>query len=172
MSQPQQQYPPPGKTPTWMPPAPPPKRGRGLRIALFIVLGVLALVLVIGIIGALTGGDTQTPTAGVTATATTVVKPTEAAGGEFAVNAKVVDRKCGASGCQVTWVPELVYDGPMPAKGESWTVSYKVVGAESGTSAGKILISSSGPAKQNEKRNRTAAEGDEITLQVTGVDRS
>jgi hypothetical protein len=173
MSQPQYpppQYPPSGKAPTWMPPAPPAKRGRGLRIVLLIVLGLLGLVVVIGLIGAMFG-DKPPATAGVTATANTVVKPTETGGGEFTVRAKVVDRKCGAAGCQVTWVPELVYDGPLPAKGETWTVSYKVVGVESGTSAGKILISSTGPAKQNEKRNRTAAEGDEITLQVTSVNR-
>lgn len=178
MSQPQppyqqHHYPPSGKASTWGPHAPAPKRGRGLRIVLLVVLGVLALVVVFGVIGALIGGDKQAPAAGgVTATATTVVKPAEAGGdGEFAVNAKVVDRKCGANGCDVTWVAELVYDGPLPKGDEVWTVSYKVVGAKSGTTAGKLLIGPKGPAKQNEKKNRVAAEGDQITLQVTGVDR-
>ena len=171
MSQPHH-YPPSGKAPTGGPSAPAPKRGRGLRITLLVILGVLALVVVFAVIGALVGGDKQTPVAGgVTATATTVVKPEAATDGEFAVNAKVVSRKCGANGCDVTWVAQLVYDGPLPKGDETWTVSYKVVGATSGTTAGKVLVGPKGPAKQNEKRNRVAAEGDEITLQVTGVDR-
>ena len=50
-------------------------------------------------------------------------------------------------------------------------VTYQVSGVESGTKVGKILMGSGGPAKQNEKRNRTAGEDSKVTLKVTGVAR-
>ncbi|GIE46426.1 hypothetical protein [Actinoplanes lobatus] len=168
---PPQQYPAAGPQPAWKPAAPPPKRSRGPRIVLIAVLVVVGLAVAFIALGALVGDEETGQTA--KSTATTVVTPAAAqpAGDdEFAVTVKVVDQACGASNCRVTWVPVLIYDGPLPATGESWTVSYKVVGAESGTSAGKILIGPKGPAKQNEKRNRVA-EGGKITLQVTGVER-
>ncbi|MDR6317901.1 hypothetical protein [Actinoplanes couchii] len=67
----------------------------------------------------------------------------------------------------ITGIPQVEYNGLEITDAETWVVTYEIAGIELGTSAGKIIMSASGPAKQREKRARNVAEDSEITLTVT-----
>lgn len=163
--QPQQPYP-------GVPYGPPAKKRRG---PLVWILGGVAVVLVLCVGFAALGAflDDEDPTAGAAtppaATTPAPAAPKQPKPADFKLTAKVTEQKCyGEAGCAVTWLPELDYTGP--ALTSTWHVSYTVEGVESGTKAGTIVVGSTGPAKQREKRNRTADEGSKITLKVTGVE--
>jgi hypothetical protein len=149
-------------------PAMPPTKKRGPLVWILSIVGVV-LVLCVGFLalGALTADDD--PTAGAATPPTTAAaegpKPAD-----FTLTAKVTEQTCyGEAGCAVTWLPEIVYGGP--ALTGAWLVRYDVEGVESGAKSGTIVIGETGPAKQREKRNRTASEDSKITLKVTGVER-
>lgn len=170
-------YPPPGPQ-NWTPPGPvtpppPQKRGNPVQKVLLGVLGALALVVVATLVAAaVSGEDPQTTTP----TAANVAEKAKAPAGtptadDFALTAKVTDRTCTSAGCRVVWIPEIAYTGPKITGDDTWIVSYAVAGIESGTAVGKIVMGSTGPAKQREKRARVEAEGSKITLKVVSVER-
>jgi len=138
----------------------------------WIIGGLVVLFLCGGFVavGALAGGDESTGTAPAVGDTGSVEKTTAPAPADFKLTAKIVELKCyGEAGCAVTWKPEVTYSGPAIADGQTWLVSYKVSGVESGTKVGTILIGPAGPAKQGEKHARVVAEDSQITLKVTGV---
>jgi len=136
------------------------------------ILGAIGLILILCIgfaaIGALTTDDNPTagttPTTAATTTAAKAPKPTD-----FKLTAKTTEQTCyGEAGCAVTWLPEITYTGP--ALTSTWLISYEVTGVESGTKAGTIVIGRTGPAKQREKRGRTAGDDTKVTLKITGIE--
>jgi len=155
-------------------PYPPPAKRRsplpwilgGLAVVLLLCGGFLA-------IGALADNGDSDRTSSAGAPSTTAAAVVEAPGpGDFKLSAKIVEQTCyGEAGCAVTWQPVLTYTGPAIPDGQSWLVRYEVSGVESGTSAGTIVVGSTGPAKQHDKRNRTAGKDSKIVLKVTGVER-
>lgn len=177
--QPQQpaHYPTPGPQ-NWTPPGPampppPQKRGNPVQKVLLGVLGALFLVVVIILVAAVASGEdpkTTSPAAPAAGEKANAPAGTPTAD-DFTLTAKVTDRTCTSAGCRIVWIPEIAYNGPKITGDDTWIVSYEVVGIESGTSAGKIVMGSTGPAKQREKRARVEAEDSEITLKVVGVER-
>lgn len=147
-------------------PAPRPKR-RAMTWILTAVGVTLLLCIGLAALGALTADDN--PTADATTPPTTTAaaeKPTPA---DFTLTAKITEQTCyGEAGCAVTWLPEITYTGP--ALTTTWLIRYTVEGTESGTKAGTIVMGPTGPAKQSEKRGRTAAEDSKITLKITGIE--
>lgn len=140
------------------------------------ILGAVGVVLVLCVafvaLGAfLDAGDSTDAVLPAPTTAATAKAGAKApTPGDFKLTAKVTEKKCyGEAGCTVTWIPEVVYTGPALTSG--WRVSYTVEGVESGTKAGTIVMGAAGPAKQREKRNRTADQDTKVTLKVTGVER-
>lgn len=138
--------------------------GFGVILALFVALATLGAIL--------DQGDDTPPAAAAPSTPAAVKKPAAPAPGDFKLTAKIVEKTCyGEIGCTVTWLPVVAYTGPAIPDGQTYVATYQVSGLESGTKTGRIVIGSTGPAKQKEKRGRTAAEGSKITLKVTAVDK-
>lgn len=153
-------------------PVPPPKRRRILPWIIGIFGVVLVLFVGLAALGAILENDEPTSAAS-PSSPPAAKKPAGPAAADFKLTAKITEQTCyGEAGCAVTWLPVVTYTGPAIPAGQTYVITYQVSGAESGTKVGKIVMGSSGPAKQNEKRNRTAAEDTKITLKVTGVERS
>lgn len=169
----------------WQPPTPPPppkrRAPRWVLIGLGVVVaGFLALAGLGAILEATGNNDTKAAPTG-PAGKTNAAKPPAAAprkpgqpvAADFVVSARVVNRTCyGAQGCDITWMPTIVYTGPAIKGATMWVVSYEVVGAEAGTSGGAIVYGSVGAARQTPKTTRTAGEDVRIALKVTGVEKS
>lgn len=138
------------------------------------ILGGVAVVLLLCagfiLIGALT--DKNAGTAGTPAKTSTAVGSHVPVAADFKLTAKITEQTCyGEAGCAVSFVPVVAYTGPALSPSQTWVITYQVSGIESGTKVGKLVMAGSTPAKQTDKRVRTAAEDSKITLKVTSVDK-
>jgi hypothetical protein len=157
------------------PTAPGPTQPTKRRGPLPWILGAVAIVLILCVgfvlIGALTDDGTKASTSTAQTTAPAALRAPAAT--DFKVTAQITEKTCyGKAGCAVTWQPVIVYSGPAIEAGQTWTVSYKVSGLESGTKVGTAVMGSTGPAKQSPKHGRTAAEDSKITITVVSVEKA
>lgn len=155
---------------TYRPAPPPPAKRSRLPLILSIAIGVpLVIVIALAALGAALDNGKPAATPAPSAAAGAGARAPKAT--DFSLTAKVTEQTCyGEAGCAVTWLPVVAYTGPAIDDGKTWAVSYEVTGVESGTTVGKVLMGSNGPAKQAEKRGRTSGKDKKITLKVTGVE--
>jgi hypothetical protein len=163
---------------------PPPKKGRG-KVVLGVAGGVLALLVVGGIVqGA--QKPAATPAAPVTSAsadhASASATPTEAATpdapaaytptkDDFVVGVKVKKKECfGSAGCLITFRIDPTYIGDDLADGSSVEVTYKVKGAEGGYT-NTFTMDSDGTAHLDSAEDiQTASSKTKLSAIVTDVD--
>jgi hypothetical protein len=165
------------------PPESPPKRKR--RRWPWIVGGVVVVLLVAGAVAAGVSDDDTTTTGDERPVGTTDPAEPEPTGPtttttepesvppkpeDFAITLVVKSKQCfGSAGCNITYEPELAYNGLQVLDPEdTWDVIYSVNGGDSGPIIDTIEVTGD-QYNWNEGFASTGSEGTELTAVVTEV---
>lgn len=196
-------YPPPEQPPAYQPPVmpgpsfqqppppwapqPPKKKNRALPWILGIVGGIVGLCMILGVIGAIAGGDsTKTNGSGkplTTATTAAEDAATEAApaattpkssqkpkAADFKLTAKVTKKDCfGSAGCNVEFRVACTYSGPPLDDSTTWLVTYEINGVDDAPEVGSLELTGDTFSSEEESVG-TPSSKSKITLKVTDVE--
>lgn len=164
---------------------PPPKKRRAGRLALAIIGGVVGLIVLISVIGALaSGGDTPRAASPGTATKPTIAAPTTGAAApppakpadhtpaarEFQIRVKVLSKQCfGSAGCNITFRIDPTYSGPALDPGTTWLITYEVTGVEDGPQVNTFELTGDTASFDSEESASTKTSRAKVTAKVTEI---
>lgn len=176
MSYPPQQPPPPPAG--WPPPPaqPPAPKKKSPAWLVALVIGLVALLCLVGIVAAVGGVDTDTSNGGATVD-TPGGEPTTAGADypdpdpeDFSLKVKVLKKQCfGSAGCNVTYRVEVGYDGPELDPDVTYELTYEVRGVEDGPAVNTLELTGDAYETDKEEHASTSSTSTKLKAVVTDI---
>lgn len=174
MSYPPQQPPPPPAG--WPPPPaqPPAPKKKSPAWLVALVIGLVALLCLVGIVTTVGGSDTGSNgttvgTPGNEATTADADYP-DPDPKDFKLTVKVLKKQCfGSAGCNVTYRVKVGYDGPELDPDVTYELTYEVRGVEDGPAVNTLELTGDEYETDKEEYASTSSESTKLKAVVTDI---